>query len=271
MKKNNKFIIVFLLIVIVIVIAGIIKGGNPFVSKSSIALKYLNKKYGDGNWEILSSEDYYYRNGSPTLFSKEFIKDGKKFKVSSSYLNGKYFYIYVNDSNMVTNDYFLPTYYSIKYNLNYEEDPNPERYTHTDLVDMIIYITLYHYPYDDAVFESSGWYFEKPYCRIDTHLVESFFSPISIQTSPKREKVLDIIPDNGSIPDIKDIINSIEEYYSSGRLKNTDTNEDELYDLVFNKKASKKVVLDYIQEHITPVDNMKLDYNITNCKICNKK
>lgn len=260
MNKKTKIIIVVAALIILLMSSIIFLKLNTG-NKEKIAINYLNKKYGNGGWEILKSEDYYSENSTESLFSKKYKRDGKKLKIKSTYINNKYFYLYVNDKNMVTDDYFLPTYYSIKYNLNYEDDPDPLSEDNFDLVEKMVYISTYHYPYKDYKNSSSGWYFNKPNCDINVYLMSSFFSPISVHTSPKKEKVLDVIPDEGRIPELSEIIKLVENYYSSGRTRNKDNHEKELYDLIFKKKASEEEIDNFISNHITKVDGLEVvDY-----------
>ncbi len=248
---KNKKIVLVLVMTIFIVIAITIYTNND---KHRVAIEYLNNKYGDGDWKIISKEPYVYKNTEEVIFRKEYITDGVIFTISSSFLGNNYFHLYVNDSNMVTTDCFLPTYYSMKYNLKFE----PSMDDFSELINKMIHITDYHYPYSDYIYSSNGWHSEKPKCRINLFLMTSFYNPISVQKSPKKEKVLDIIPDNQEIPELNKIIQLIEEYYSSGRLKNTNINDEEFYELLFRKKVAEKDIIDYISTHITPVDDMKL-------------
>ncbi|MBR6034006.1 MAG: hypothetical protein IKP28_04655 [Clostridia bacterium] len=251
--KNKKILIILLIIIFIAVTAIIICTTN---TKQNIAIEYLNTKYGDGDWKIISKTQYVYKNTEEVIFRKEFLTDGVIFTISSSYLDGNYFHLYVNKDNMVTTDCFLPTYYSLKYNLEYDLDTE----NFTELIEKMIYITDYHYPYEDYVYDSNGWYWEKPKCLISTFLMGSFYSPISVQISPTREKVLDIIPDNQSVPELEEIIQLIENYYSNGRLKNKNINDKELYELVFTKNITDEKINDYISTHIAPVDGMKIYY-----------
>lgn len=249
--KNKKILFILLIIIfIVIAILFIYRKNN----KQDIAIEYLHNKYGDGNWKIISETPYTYKNTEEVLFRKEYITDGVIFTISSSYLDGNHFHLYVNKNNMVTTDCFLPTYYSLKYNIEYDFDTN----NYSKLIEKMVYITDYHYPYHDYEYKSSGWYFEKPKCHITSFLMESFYDPISVQTSPTKEKVLDIVPDNQCIPELEKIIQFIENYYSNGRLKNKNINDKEFYELVFRKNVNDEEIIDYISTHIAPVDGMKI-------------
>lgn len=261
MKK--RYLIVILCLGLIM-----ITGCSSTKKKEDIAITYLNSKYGNGNWKIISKEDYIYEDNSEILFSSKYKKDGFKFLISSSYLDNESFYLYVNKENMVTDDYFLPTYYSIKYDIKYDySENNIKDYNYDEFVVKMAYITTYHYPYNDYICTSFGeWMLKKPKCMIDSFLMESFFSPKFIQTSPKKEKILDIIPDNQRIPELSDIIELVENYYSSGRLKNKDNNDEELYDLIFKKKASEEEILTFISNHITPVDDMDILYKLEKYK-----
>ena len=263
MNKKNKiiaaFIIVIFIIIIIIDASYRLTNRNP-INKEQLAINYLNSKYGDGEWRIIDNQDYYYKDNSFHLFGDDYTKDGIILKITSSYINNNYFYLYVNESNMITRDFFLPTYYSIKYNLDYEVEPKEGKIDYSKLDKRMEYISTYHYPYKDYKDSSEGWYFNKPYCDINTFLMHSYYFPISIQTAPKKAKVLDIIPDEQRIPEVNEIIKLVEDYFSSGRTRNQDNYEQELYDLVFEQKATEEEVYDFISNHITNVDELEVKY-----------
>lgn len=122
----------------------------------------------------------------------------------------------------------------------------------------MVYITDYHYPYRDSEWSSSGWYFDRPKCRIDSFLMEGFYCPKSVQESPKKEKLPDIIPNNQRILELREIIYLIEQFYSSERLMNKIINDDEFYELVFNNKVTNEEIINYISEHITPINGIEI-------------
>ena len=259
---SKKLIITGLIILIILVIIFIIFSLD---SKQKIAIDYLNSKYGNGEWKIIAVENYVYRNNSEVLFSQEYIQDGVILTVSSSYLDDNPFHIYVNENNIVTTDCFLPTYYSIKYNVDYKFNITPnEKDDFSELINKMTYISSYHYPYEDYEHTSNGWYFDKPKCLITSFLMESFYDPISVKTSPTKEKVLDIIPNNQRIPELEEIIQLVEEYYSSGRLRNENINDKEFYELLFKKDTDERTIINYISNHITPVHEMEIYFKYNN-------
>ena len=166
---------------------------------------------------------------------------------------------------MITDDCFLPTYYSIKYGINYEFNTTiNEKDNFDELIKRMVYITDYHYPYKDWEWSSSGWYFNRPKCRINDILMEGFYQSLSVQKSHKKEKEPDVIPDNQRIPELKEIIYLMEQFFSSERLKNENINDDEFYKLVFEDKVSDEEIVNYISNHITPVNGVEINCNYIN-------
>lgn len=267
-KKFQKLpvgVIVVLILSIVIVVCMLVMGGGITKQSSEtearqLAFEYLNTKYGDGAWQIHESirDAGYTLNG----FVKSEYDNGYIFRVTSAYTNGISFVVDVDDTGIITTDSFLPTYYSIKYGLNFTapEEGNMTTYKYDDLIKRMVYITDYHYPYNDYKYSSSGSISQRPKARIKEFEMSSFYDPISVMRSPEQSKVLDIIPSNSSIPDIMDIIKAAEDYYSSGLIRNNDEHEKELFSLVFEEKASSEIIESFIADHISSVDGYEPMY-----------
>ena len=218
-----------------------------------LAIEYLTKKYGNGDWKIVDVR----RDTGSTLngFVRSDYDNGYIFTVTSSYTNDASFIVDVDDTKIITTDEFLPTYYSLKYGFDYKPDKYMENSaSFEELIKRMVYISDYHYPYNDYKYSSSGPILQRPYAKIFKYEMGSFYDPISVQRSPKTEKVLDIIPDGGNIPEISTIIDAVEQYYSSGLMRNKDNHDAELYKLVFEDKASEEEVKNFIKSHIAPVD-----------------
>lgn len=259
LKKFFVFIVIILILISLSIV--FIKVNN--INKEQIVTDYLNSKYGNGDWNIVSKEDYSFYTGAG--LSNWYEPDGVRFVVTSKFTQYKPFHIYVNEVNMITDDCFLPTYYSIKYGINYEFNTTiNEKDNFDELIKRMVYITDYHYPYIDWEWSSSGWHFDRPKCKINDFLMGGFYNPLSVQSSPKKEKSPDIIPDNQRIPELKEIIYLIEKFFSSERLMNPNINDDEFYKLVFEDKASDEEIVKYITNHITPVNGIEIMYDYRN-------
>lgn len=218
-----------------------------------LAFEYLNTKYGDGDWQIHEN----IRDAGYTLdgFVKHEYDNGYIFRVTSSYTNDVSFIVDVDDVGMITTDSFLPTYYSIKYDFDYTA-PTEGNMTgkYDELIKKMVYVTDYHYPYNDYKYSSSGPLLQRPKARIHSFEMASFYNPIHIERSPEHSKILDVIPNDAKIPEIMTIINAVEDYYSSGLIKNRDKHEAELFSLIFEEKASDEMIESFITDHIVPVD-----------------
>ena len=154
MSKKYLVVILIILLILVISILYFIISNNY---KENIVIEHLNNKYGDGNWNIVSKENYAFYTGAGLSNWSE--PDGLRYIVTSSFKENETFHIYLNESNMITEDCFLPTYYSIKYGLSYGFNTTiNEQDRFDELIDRMVYVSDYHYPYKDWKILSSGWY-----------------------------------------------------------------------------------------------------------------
>lgn len=202
---------------------------HPFyglADKKKIALRHLTEHYGDGNWQIIQSEParYDYCDG----FVRRKGRDGVRLTVTSDYLEGKSFHIQVNKYNLVTKDCFLPTKLSLAYGLPYKVATAPaEQDDFNALLHHIDWITWCHYPYgdakQDASLESKGSEFVKAY---------SFYKR-NVSLSPKRGVWPDLIPREGRVYELKEVVDWLEKYYCHNRRRGTQMEEQAIYDFVF--------------------------------------
>ena len=212
-------------------------------------IDYLVRKYGDGGWTLVSEDQVSFTELDG--FVRRNIKDGFMYVVTTSYADGGSFLIHLGDSDIVEEDYFLPTYYSYVYGFSY----NGETAEYEELFKRMRLVTDYHYPYADWVNSVSHECYDEAKCRI-FHISEAF-DPISVQYKPVLSKKPDIIPDAGRIIELKEMISLIENFFSRERLQNTDENEDELYRLAFEEKVSMGKLISFVKNHITPVEGVE--------------
>ncbi len=209
---------------------------------------YLNSKYGNGNWQIVKMENLKKRNHKDEFLKSEYIGDGTRYTISSSYLGNNKFNVYDYDKKIY--DMFLPTYYSIKYNLYYKlctttTSELTNRDDFSEFYKRITYILLYHYPYVSAKYDGE---------TISDYLVQEFF----------YDKKL---PDFHKIPELTEVIESIEEKYCKEKLRNKDNNDKEIMELVFQQKADEEEIIQWILNHITPVEGTQISGRLVNGKI----
>ena len=176
---------------------------EPNIKKDEDLIVYLNNKYGNGSWHIIKKEALQTKNHEEILFRSEYDYDGYRYTISSSYLGNKIFNIHVRHESILR-DGFLPTYYSIKYNLNYKlntstkaENSNEDDFS--ELCEKMDYVFDYLYPYTDYKFYGEG------------------FENLSEYDS--YEMFGHIFTDYHRIPEFSEWINDIGEYYSGKRQK----------------------------------------------------
>jgi hypothetical protein len=221
---------------------------EPDIKKDEDLIVYLNNKYGNGSWHIIKKEALQTKNHEEILFRKEYDDDGYRYTISSSYLGNKIFNIHVRHESILI-DGFLPTYYSIKYNLNYKLNTSTKAwYTNEDefseLSERLEYVFDYLYPYTDSEYYGKGL---DSLGKYDSH----------------KMFCTNFLPNYQRIPEFSEWINDIGEYYSGKRQKNQDGHLSELIELVFEKKANKKEIIDFTYKHITPITetkNFKIKY-----------
>ncbi|SFA84992.1 hypothetical protein SAMN05216249_103157, partial [Acetitomaculum ruminis DSM 5522] len=144
-------------------------------------------------------------------------------------------------------DCFLPTYYSIKYNLKYEMQGD----YFGELLDRISFIADYHYPYNDYEFNNRMG----PNSDIEP---DAFYNAWG--SNSERIPLQEIIPDNGHIPDVKEIIEILENYYCAGRKRNKNINDEECYKLAFSDEFSESKCEKFIADSIEPSEKKYTRY-----------
>ncbi|SFA84954.1 hypothetical protein SAMN05216249_103155 [Acetitomaculum ruminis DSM 5522] len=229
-------------LIIIILIPAIIYFSYLQVRKY-LVIRYLNQKYGDGDWKIIACEKVIVTAGGG--FNTYETQDGVKYTVASSYIEGKSFHIYIRDF-IIHEDDFLPTYYSIKYNLDYH-------FSNDDFWDIsyrIAYITCYHYPYQDDDYTNK----EGPNSFVDAYAFYNF-------KIEDRKPKPDVIPDKGRIPDIKEIIEGLENYYCAGRKRNKNIDDEDCYKLAFSDNFSDETMKKFIADSIEDSEKKYTYYN----------
>lgn len=118
-QLNKSFLLVSIL---VLVIHAIELWGVPALTHKmdtnkgkKIVIDYLEDKYGAGNYKVLNVYNEYTSNG----IVEEDIT-GYYYEIKSSHMDNTFFVLVDNYDYSIWNDYFLPVYFSQKYNLSYE-------------------------------------------------------------------------------------------------------------------------------------------------------
>ena len=113
-NKNSFFIGIFILllnIIIIFILPTIVNNISLKLDEKKV-INYLNNKYGNSNYKVISIYKEYSHYG---MWDK--YLSGYYYKIKSDYMKDTF--IIKVDNNYIEADYFLPVYFSQKYNLNY--------------------------------------------------------------------------------------------------------------------------------------------------------
>lgn len=113
-NKNSFFIGIFILllnIIIIFILPTIVNNISLKLDEKKVII-YLNNKYGNSNYKVISIYKEYSHYG---MWDK--YLSGYYYEIKSDYMKDTF--IIKVDNNYIEADYFLPVYFSQKYNLNY--------------------------------------------------------------------------------------------------------------------------------------------------------
>lgn len=218
-----------------------------FIRDAGIVMKTLNNRYGNGHWKITKRE--YWLSEVSTGPWSHLQLDGKRFTVTSDYTGGKPFHVYVGARHFVTCDCFLPTFYCIKYGVDYEfSEEKREKDSFQKLAKKIGWICRYHYPYpDDKNYFTTGyWGIKDGYNTVHEYEASSLWNPPIVKSSPEKGIEPDLIPNEGRVYELSESIEMIEKYYCFSRKKNPDVNDKEFYEYVFDKHVTDAEIKEYL-------------------------
>lgn len=80
-------------------------------------MSYLEQKYGDGIYKVVKIRKQYSKADG---FFTGYDVSGYNYEIKSDYMENTFIIHISNESSYISSDYFLPVYYSEKYNLEYE-------------------------------------------------------------------------------------------------------------------------------------------------------
>lgn len=109
--KWGAIVLVCNLIILVIIPMCISK--TTMNNGTKYIVEYLEKKYGDGNYEVVNINKEYDRGWNNDLI-------GFCYEIKSDYMDNTFIVEVSYNNSYILEDYFLPVYYSEKYNLQYE-------------------------------------------------------------------------------------------------------------------------------------------------------
>lgn len=196
-KKNVTFFIISSVIVLIcnlyVLIVVPVKATNDrldIVKNNEVkVIQYLNKKYGEANYEVINISRKYIDAGNGG-WNKEI--SGYYYEVKCDYMKDTFLIEMDDESIVVEEDYFIPVYYSEKYNLEYT--------------------LFYNNTYE---FDEFNEYIRK--LVKDKYSME--LNSVDVRMGYQNNKL--IIPDYGRIPTIDEIVDLLAEYHKEREQKNT--------------------------------------------------
>ena len=178
---------------------------NVNVSRNYI-YKYLNNKYGNGNFKVKGYHKKYHQD----LFTSYF--DGYYFNIETDYMD-KPFMVCTDGEvySSVNEDYFLPVYYSLKYNFNYELE-----------YDLLFRKFKNNFMDFDEYLEKQARSFFSEDVKVSLHAYELYQGYVSRRYYYNFKKMINydlnyyIIDDHlGRIPTMDEIVDGFVAYYKS--------------------------------------------------------
>lgn len=151
-------------------------------------LSYLENKYGDNDFEIIKMEEEYSYDGIINKYLTGFSYTVKSNKTKDS------FCVSVNNHiTTIEKDYFLPLYYSEKYNLKYKSNNN-------------------FYEFEEYIAKTINYDKFKAY-----NIFSNYVNSINNNQIIYNDNYY-IIPENyGKIPSMEEFIELLDEYYKTNK------------------------------------------------------
>lgn len=185
---------IFIILILPLIVTNItLKVGEKQV------IKYLNNKYGNSNYKMVSVYKEYYSSG---MF--DISLSGYHYEMKSDYMNNTFIVSIDYDFNYINEDYFLPVYYSqknnLKYNLIYDDNHNRLDYDFTEFINYIEEIINKEYStkIDKNAIEGIYKNYVYSWNNIDGVTYNSNYHIVSVN--------------NRKIPTIKELTNSLIKY-----------------------------------------------------------
>ena len=115
--KKNYFltgILVFIFNIVIMVSVPLLVSKITINKGKNYVTDYLNKKYGNANYEVVNVYKNYENYGMWDKYLSSYY-----YEIKSDYMD-KTFIVQIDESlEYITSDFFLPVYYSLKFNLKY--------------------------------------------------------------------------------------------------------------------------------------------------------
>lgn len=116
LNRNSIFMGILIIVInsIILFVFPVITSNITLKSGERHVLSYLNDKYGNSNYRVVNVYKEYSNSG---MWDK--YLSGYYYEIKSDYMEDTFIVSIDDNFNYIDADYFLPVYYSQKYNFNY--------------------------------------------------------------------------------------------------------------------------------------------------------
>ena len=201
LNRNSFFMFIVIIVInsIILFLLPIITSNITSKSRERHVINYLNNKYGNSNYRVINVYKEYSNSG---MWDK--YLSGYYYEIKSDYMEDTFIVSIDDNFNYIDADYFLPVYYSQKYNFNYSLEYD-DWYTSVDydfeeFDNYIKKIINEQYPMNSEKIDVRGIY---------SNYVQSWSS---IDGVKYNSNYYIVSANNGKIPTTQELVNQLIKY-----------------------------------------------------------
>ncbi len=201
LNRNSFFMFIVIIVInsIILFLLPIITSNITSKSGERHVINYLNNKYGNSNYRVINVYKEYSNSGMWDKYLSGFY-----YEIKSDYMEDTFIVSIDDNFNYIDADYFLPVYYSQKYNFNYSLEYD-DWYTSVDydfeeFDNYIKKIINEQYPMNSEKIDVRGIY---------SNYVQSWSS---IDGVKYNSNYYIVSANNGKIPTTQELVNQLIKY-----------------------------------------------------------
>ena len=201
LNRNSFFMFIVIIVInsIILFLLPIITSNITSKSWERHVINYLNNKYGNSNYRVINVYKEYSNSGMWDKYLSGFY-----YEIKSDYMEDTFIVSIDDNFNYIDADYFLPVYYSQKYNFNYSLEYD-DWYTSVDydfeeFDNYIKKIINEQYPMNSEKIDVRGIY---------SNYVQSWSS---IDGVKYNSNYYIVSANNGKIPTTQELVNQLIKY-----------------------------------------------------------